>query len=358
MMRKIVLGNLVCRCAVLASLLVSPAVLFAQDGLSGEPLKPGGARDRPLCSAARVVAAPAPEQRDRARALVQQGQQAAILGDSPAALRALRDAAALDPTDADLAYQLGRAYETAKDAKNAVAEYCRFLSLTPTSPDAGEVFDKIRTLGPARPDQVIDVTLAVFRTGVAAYQRGQLATADSAFTRAIQSDSGWADAYYNRGRVRLDRGDRDAARADLARYLALVPEASDRRQVEREVSALGPEVLSPVLAFAYGIVIPGGGQFYTHRPIRGTLTVLTVAAASVIAAQTQTVGTASTGMRIERPHLYAGIAAAVGVGVLSAVDAAWFAWSTQQQDPPVRVGLSIVPGTTTVVARIAIPSRW
>lgn len=358
MMRRMVLRTFVCRGVVVVSFLVFPAVLSAQDVLSGQPLKQGAARDRPLCPAARVVAATAPEQKERARALVQQGQQAAILGDSPAALRALRDASVLDPTDADLAYQLGRAYETAKDARNAVTEYCRFLSLQPTSPDAGEVFEKIRSLAPTRPDQVIDVTLAVFRTGVAAYQRGELATADSAFTRAIQSDSGWADAYYNRGRVRLDRGDRDAARADLSRYLALVPEASDRRLVEREVNALGPAVLSPELAFAFGIVIPGGGQFYTHRPIRGTLTLLTVAAASAIAAQTKTVGAASSGLRIERPHLYAGIAAAVGVGVLSAVDAAWYAWSTQQQDAPVRVGLSIVPGANTVVARVAIPTRW
>lgn len=342
--------------AVLASLILHPASSYAQSGLAGDPLKPGAPRDRPVCPVARVVAAPAPEQRQRARDLMQQGQQAAILGDSPAALRALRDASVLDPTDADLAYQLGRAYESAKDASNAVAQYCRFLSLAPTSPDAGEVVEKVRTLASARPEHVIDLTLAGFRSGVAAYQRGQFAAADSAFTRAIEADSGWADAYYNRARVRVARGDREAARADFAQYLALVPEAADRRQVAREMGDLGPEVLSPLLALAYGVVIPGGGQFYAHRPIRGVLTFAVVAAASVVAAKTRTVGSSSTGVRTERPYLIAGILTATGVGVVSAANAALYVLSTQ--DAPVRVGLSFVPGSNTFVARASVPSGW
>lgn len=357
MMKKVLSSDLACRArtrlALLAVLMVLPAASNAQRGFADESLKPGTARDRPLCLAATVGAAPPPALRQRARELKQQGQQAAILGDSPAALRALRDAAVLDPTDADLAYQLGQAYETAKDARNAVAAYCRFLSLAPTSPDAGEVFEKVRGLSPARSDQVIDVALAVFRSGVAAYQNGQLDVADSAFTRAILADSGWADAYYNRGRVRLARGDRDAGRTDLVRYLTLVPEASDRREVVRVLSELGPEVLSPLLAFGLSAVIPGGGEFYVHRPIRGSLTVVAVAAASVWAAQTRTVvGTAGTGTRVQRPHLYAGIATAIGAAALSAVDATIYAWSTQ--DPPVRLGLSIDPGTNAVVARVSI----
>jgi tetratricopeptide (TPR) repeat protein len=337
---------------VLLLLAVLPTWSSAQLGLANEPLKPGTARDRPLCPVASVGVAPASAQRQRARELKQQGQQAAMLGDSPAALRALHDASVLDPTDADLAYQLGQAFETAQDAQKAVAEYCRFLTLAPTSPDAGEVSGKVRALSPARSDQVIDVALAVFRSGVAAYQNGHLGAADSAFTRAITSDSGWADAYYNRGRVRIARGDRDAGRADLIRYLTLVPEASDRRQVARVVSDLGPEVLSPALAFAFSAVIPGGGEFYVHRPIRGSVTVAVVAAASVWAAQTRAIGTSSAGSRVERPHLYAGIATAIGAAALSAVDATFRAWSTQ--DPPVRVGLSIAPGTAAVVARVSV----
>jgi tetratricopeptide (TPR) repeat protein len=344
-MRKIIF-------VVLASLIAFPASSSAQRGLADEPLKPGTARDRPLCPVATVGVAPAPALRQQARQLKQQGQQAAILGDSPAALRALRDASVLDPTDADLAYQLGQAYETAKDAPNAVAQYCRFLSLAPTSPDAGEVFERVRALAPARSDQVIDVALAVFRSGVAAYQNGQLAAADSAFTRAILADSGWADAYYNRGRVRFARGDRDAGRADLIRYLTRVPEATDRREVARVVSDLGPEVLSPLLAFGLSAVIPGGGEFYVHRPIRGSLTVVAVAAASVWAAQTQTINTTEASIRVHRPHLYAGIAAALGAAALSAVDATFHAWSTQ--DPPVRLGLSIEPGANAIVARVSI----
>lgn len=284
------------------------------------------------------------------------GQQAAVLGDSPAELRALRDAAVLDPTDADLAYQLARAYETAKDSPNAVAQYCRFLSLAPTAPEASDVVEKVRTLAPPRPDQVIDLTLAIFRSGVAAYQRGQFATADSAFTRSIEADAEWADAYYNRARVRVARGNPEAARADFAQYLALDPEATDRRQVGREMAALGPQALSPLTALAFGVVIPGGGQFYVHRPIRGVLTIAGVAAASGVAAMTRTVSAGGTGTRTERPYLIPGIVAASAIAAASALNAALHVQASQ--DASTRVGLSFVPGANVLVARVSVPSHW
>jgi hypothetical protein len=131
-----------------------------------------------------------------------------------------------------------------------------------------------------------------------------------------------------------------------------VPEASDRRNVARVVSDLGPEVLSPLLAFAFSAVVPGGGEFYVHRPIRAGATVAVVAAASLWAAQTRSVSTSNAGSRVERPHLYAGIATAIGAAALSAVDATYRAWSTQ--DPPLRLGFSIAPGTAAVVARVSI----
>ena len=205
--------------AAMACVILRPEMAHAQSGVAGDPLKPGAARARPICAVSRIVAAPNPEQRQRAHNLLQQGQQAAMLGDSPAELRALRDASDLDPSDPDLAYQLARAYEAARDSRNAVVEYCRFLSLAPTSRDAGDVVEKIRTLSPPRPDQIIDLTLAVFRSGVAAYHRGQFAAADSAFTRSIEADAEWADAFYNRARVRTARGDRQGARADFEQYL-------------------------------------------------------------------------------------------------------------------------------------------
>ena len=200
------------------------------------------------------------------------------------------------------------------------------------------------------------MTLAIFRSGVAAYQRGDLVAADSAFTRSIEADPEWGDAYYNRARVRVARGDGDAARADFAQYLALDPEAPDRRQVARQVAALGPQGLSPLRAFAFGAVIPGGGQFYAHRPILGVLTIVGVGAASGVAAMTKTVGTGSAGTRVERPYLIAGIVTASGIAAVSALNAALSVQSSQ--DAPTRVGLSFVPAANSVVARISVSSRW
>ena len=279
-----------------------------------------------------------------------------MLGDGPAELRALRDASALDPTDPDLAYQLARAYETAKDARNAVAEYCRFLSLAPTSPDASDVVERVRTLAPPRPDQVIDLMLAVFRSGVAAYQRGQFAAADSAFTRSIESDPEWGDAYYNRARVRTARGDREGARADFAQYLALDPEASDRRRVAAEIPAFHPQALSPLTALAWGVVIPGGGQFYAGRPVRGVLTFAGVAAASGAAALTRTENAGSAGTRLQRPYLVVGIVTAAGLAALSALDAALHVQSSQEI--PTRVGLSVGPSANGLVAQVSLRSPW
>ena len=331
---------------VMACVILRPVVAHAQSEVAGDPLKPGAARTRPVCAVARSVFVPNPEQRQRARNLLQQGQQAAMLGDSPAELRALRDASDLDPSDPDLAYQLARAYEAAKDSRNAVAEYCRFLSLAPTARDAGDVVEKIRTLAPPRPDQIIDLTLAIFRSGVTAYHRGQFAAADSAFTQSIDTDGEWADAYYNRARVRTARGDRTGARSDFAVYLALDPEAGDRRQVERQMAALGPQVLSPLQALAFGVVIPGGGQFYADRPIRGVLTIAGVAAATGVAVL----------KRNERPYLIGGIVTASGIAAVSALNAALHVQSSQ--DGAGRVGLSFVPGANLLVARVNLPSPW
>jgi hypothetical protein len=101
-----------------------------------------------LCPAQRLPAAPTADQRRAARELAGRAQQAAILGDRAAAREQLRQAAALDARDPDLAYQLARANDAAGAAADAASEYCRFLSLSPNAPEAAEARDRVAVLAP------------------------------------------------------------------------------------------------------------------------------------------------------------------------------------------------------------------
>jgi tetratricopeptide (TPR) repeat protein len=114
----------------------------------GAPTSPA----RALCPAVRMAAAPTDPQRLAARALVQRAQQAAILGDRASAREQWRQAAVLDPTDADLAYQLARAHDGAGAVADAATEYCRFLALAPNAPEALEARERIAVLSPRAPD--------------------------------------------------------------------------------------------------------------------------------------------------------------------------------------------------------------
>ncbi len=356
--------------AVVAAFALVPGIAGAQSGATRALLKPGSIETPPraVCSGVRPTSSPTEQQRQRARDLAQRGQQSAILGDSPAALRDLRDASVLDPTDPDLAYQLARAYETAKDAANAAKEYCRFLALSPTALEAGEILEKVRILAPPRADPAIASALAVFRSGVAAFERGQMAAADTAFTQAIVFDSTWADAYYNRANVRVMLGDRASARADFEQYLKFKAGAVDRAAVADRIAALGQPKFSPFGALVLGAVIPGAGEFYTRRPIRGLLTLVAIGGAagygllqksktiSVQETATDPFGRpytyTSTRLTSERPNLITGAIVAGSVAALSALDAAIFAYTSGTEAQ--RVALSVVPGRTGLAARVAV----
>jgi hypothetical protein len=100
----------------------------------------------------KAVAPPAGQQR-AARELAERAQEAAIVGDNATVRDLYRRAASLDPTDATTAYALGRAYEAAGDAR-AIAEYCRFLALAPTAPEAADVRQRVTSLSLAQTTRV------------------------------------------------------------------------------------------------------------------------------------------------------------------------------------------------------------
>ena len=227
---------------------------------------------RPVCGATSSPRAVTAEQRRQARELAQRAQQSAILGDRAAARDQLRQAASLDPANSDLAFQLARAQESVGANDDAVTEYCRFLALAPSAPEAAEVRERLagltRNAQPAVPDRI----LAPFRTGISAYEAGRYAQAAGSFGSAIALQPDWADAYYDRALANAARGERALAIADLQQYLRLRPEAEDRAAVIARIGTLRERPPSPGTALGLGLVIPGAGQIYTGRRAFGILT--------------------------------------------------------------------------------------
>ena len=256
-------------------------------GASAAVLPPG-------CVVVRITAPPTDSQRRAARDLAQRGQQSAILGDRVSARTQLREAAALDPSDPDLAYQLARAHEGAGASSDATLEYCRFLSLAPEAPEAAEVRERVAVL-----------------------------TAEAQEQAAL------------------------AARAARTAAPPLSP-------------------LSPQRALTLGLVIPGGGQFYAGRPIRGMLAFSAAAVALGwgmserygIREFEQTAldpfGNPYTYTAVEettsRPHLAQGIAAAVAVAVASAIDAYNFSRRTSDQG----LAIDLVPSGSSLALRLTL----
>jgi tetratricopeptide (TPR) repeat protein len=357
---------------ILAAFL-APLVLGAQTASRPrEPLKqqPVVVRMRTACSASVVQSAsPTEAQRHDARDMAQRARQSAILGDATASLSQLRGAAGLDPTDPNLAYELARAYENAGVLSNAAAEYCRFLSLAPSAIEAPDVRAHVTTLVPPKPDTVVTVGGTAFKRGTDAYDKGQWTDAEVFFTTVIRIDSTSADAFYNRALVRSLQNHRNEAAADYERYLRLRPEAVDRALVVARLNELRAQRLSASEAFGLGVVVPGGGQFYTRRPIRGILSLAAVGGASAFAMMQKTTTTTTTQTASDpfgnhysysvttahktRPYMIPGFSAAGVVALFSAIDAARYAGSVRTSS----VSVSLAPGGNGlgVVASVSIP---
>lgn len=359
------------RVALATSLVVaSSLVAQTQSGTPRESLKQSTltAPPGPACTSVSRPAAPTTEQRRSARDLAQRGQEAAILGDANAALAQFRQAAALDPSDPDLAYQLARAYESAGAGADAAKEYCRFLALSPNAPEASEARERARTLAPPSPDPSYVAASTAFKLGLTAYGRGQLVQAETHFTSAITNHSTWAEAYYDRAVVRSALGDRYGAVDDFNHYLQLRPEAPDRPQIVARTEALRQPVLSPGQALSLGLVIPGGGQFYARRPVRGVLSLVGVGGAIAAAFYQKTnVVTRDTiftdpfgrpytqqvkHSEKQRPYVVPGALAATGILFLSAFDA--FKYTQELSAGPRHVSVSLAPASGALVASITI----
>ena len=212
------------------------------------------------------------EDRQVARSLLAEANQASILGDDVRARSLLRGAAALDPGSAEIAYRLGRLMETAGEAEAAVTEFCRYLALEPEGPDAADVTARVDVLAPPEPDPLPGAARVAFQQGVQALDRGAPVEAAQLFSRALVELPDWPAAHFNRGIAYLQAGRTGAGRADLERYLELEPGAPEAVAVARRLEALAPTAgpfRSPGVALATGLILPGMGHMYVGRPATG-----------------------------------------------------------------------------------------
>ena len=275
-----------------------------------------------------------------ARRYAAQGQEASLVGDRRAARDAFQRAAALNPGDERIAYDLGRAHEELGGTTAAVTEYCRYLALSPNGREAGEVRSRLPALVSGTAARTAARAQERFRTGVAEFDARRYGNAANAFEDVLRSAPNTAEAHYNRGIARAAAGHRDDAVKDLEAYLVAAPTAEDRADVVRAIGALQRPVYSPGAAFTRGMV-PGFGQFYTGRPGRGVVVMGLVAGAVGAALYERTltrevpyvdpngVSVPYTQTYVERPYLPAGIAAAAVVTLGAAWEAMRFAGRSQ-----------------------------
>jgi tetratricopeptide (TPR) repeat protein len=354
---------------------VLAAELLLADSVAAQgraPLKRGlpAVAARPACAAVATARAATPEQRKAARELAQRAQQSAILGDRNAARDQLRQATAMDPTNPDLAYQLARAQEAVGASDDAKSEYCRFVALAPTAPEAAEAREKIGALARSTQAAVPEQVMAPFRTGATAYEAGRYAQAATAFGRAIAAQPDWADAYYDRALANAARGQRELAIADLQQYLRLRPDAEDRQAVTARINGLRAAPFSPGAALGLGLVVPGAGQMYTGRKLFG-LTTLAVAGGAVAYALKSDLVTErylvsgdvdpfgnplppyeGTRQVQGRPYLTAGLATAGAVAVASALEAFVYARHANQREQ--RLSAMLLPTADGMAMRLTL----
>lgn len=310
---------------------LAPKPALAAAGPAGcTPVAPAVASNGVAALSARDVA-------DSTRRLVSVGRDAALQGDHAAARDAFLLAAQLAPTNAQVAYYLGREYEDLGEHPAASKEYCRYLALLPSAPDADEVRGRILRLTPPAEIARSDEARAAFRSGVTLLQQRQLVAADSAFGNVIRALPAASEGYYNRALARAARGERAAAMQDFERYLQLAPGANDQAAIRSAMARLQDRVWDASSVFFQGLIAPGVGQMSTGRPIRGVFILAVsggIAAAGLKSKSELQVNQyrdpfgnpyTDSVQVTSRPYLLPAAGALAAVWILSAIEASAFA---------------------------------
>ena len=106
-------------------------------------------RQQPLpasCGTVALAAQPALASQQQARELTRQARDAEMQGNVKEARALLLRASDLDGTSKSTAYHLGRTSEALGDRTTAITAYCRYLALTPTTPEAVEAHQRLAKL--------------------------------------------------------------------------------------------------------------------------------------------------------------------------------------------------------------------
>ena len=203
------------------------------------------------------------------RRLIGAGQEASLQGEHEAARDAFVQASKRSPNNAQLAYYLGREYETLNANNDAVKEYCRYLRLSSNARDADEVQGRIVRLTPRSQLAQVDEARANVSSAVALLERRQYVAADSMLGSILTKLPNSPEPYYNRGLARAARGERTLAVQDFQKYIDLAGNPSDRNAINAAVARIQDRVFSTSSALSSGLAIPGLGQMSTGRPLYG-----------------------------------------------------------------------------------------
>ena len=329
--------------AVLAALTAPFARASAQSLTPKRTLTAGVA---PGCGMPPALAQQVRRDNAEARRLAAEGQQAALVGDRTGARTAFARAAALNPGDERIAYDLGRAHEELADTVAALSEYCRYLALSAAGREAPDVRMRLGRLTPRSAIADAARGAEAFRLGLAHFDARRFDAAADAFGETVRRSPPAIEAVFNRALARSAAGRRPDAVRDLEAYLIGAPSAGDRASVLRAIEGLRRPVYRSGTALTRG-VLPGFGQIYTGRPGRGIVVLGTVAGAGAMAwyQRTETkvipyvdpngVPVPYSVTETTRPYLVPALAAGVGLTLAAAFEAGRFA--SRSQSPLTRV---------------------
>ncbi len=283
----------------------------------------------------------APRNNAEARRLAAAAQEAALQGDQVAARAAYVRAAQLNPADERLTYDLARAHEELSDTLPAIGAYCRYLALAPNGTEASDVRNRLRTLVPNDARQRAEDAGIAFRLGLGYMDSQNYNAAVRAFDEVVRLSPAAPEGHFNRGLARSAVGARAGALSDLETYRAGASTVEERVETARAIDVLRRPVYSPTTALLRS-ALPGFGQFYTARPVRGVVVLAAVAGALGAALTQQTTETVInyvdpngfpapyTETTTERKFFVPGVAAAAGVTVIAAIEAVWYANRSQR----------------------------